>query len=64
MPGGLQGVLSGSYTGGERLVDAAKLPRAARQRLADVLTGDLAGVASAVTVPFHCETTRPDDGPS
>ncbi|MEA2749624.1 MAG: hypothetical protein QOI41_3767 [Myxococcales bacterium] len=38
-PGVLKGVLSGPYAGGRRLVDAAKLPRAARQRLADVLTG-------------------------
>lgn len=38
-PGVLEGVLSGPYAGGKRLVDAAKLPRAARQRLADVLTG-------------------------
>lgn len=35
----LQGVLSGPYAGGVRLVSAAKLPRAARQRLADVLAG-------------------------
>jgi hypothetical protein len=33
----LQGVLSGAYAGGRRRVDAAKLPRATRQRLADVL---------------------------
>src|SRR3982751_6001692 len=38
-PGVLKGVLSGPYAGGARLVDAAKLPRAARQRLADVLAG-------------------------
>jgi len=38
-PGVLKGVLSGPYAGGRKLVDAAKLPRAARQRLADVLTG-------------------------
>jgi hypothetical protein len=38
-PGVLKGVLSGPYAGGRRLVDAGKLPRAARQRLADVLTG-------------------------
>lgn len=38
-PGVLKGVLSGPYAGGRRLIDAAKLPRAARQRLADVLTG-------------------------
>ena len=38
-PGVLKGVLSGPYAGGRRLVDAAKLPQAARQRLADVLTG-------------------------
>ena len=37
-PGVLKGVLSGPYAGGRKLVDAAKLPRAARQRLADVLT--------------------------
>ncbi|MBS2018554.1 MAG: hypothetical protein JST00_37155 [Deltaproteobacteria bacterium] len=37
--GVLQGVLSGPYTGGRRLVLASKLPRAARQRLADVLGG-------------------------
>ena len=38
-PGVLKGVLSGPYAGGRKLVDAGKLPRAARQRLADVLTG-------------------------
>ncbi|MDB4934748.1 MAG: hypothetical protein JWP87_1720 [Labilithrix sp.] len=38
-PGVLKGVHSGPYAGGRKLVDAAKLPRAARQRLADVLTG-------------------------
>lgn len=38
-PGVLKGVPSGPYAGGRRLVDAAKLSRAARQRLADVLTG-------------------------
>jgi hypothetical protein len=38
-PGVLKGVLSGPYAGGRRLVDAGTLPRAARQRLADVLTG-------------------------
>ncbi len=38
-PGVLKGVLSGPYAGGPKLVDAAKLPRGARQRLADVLTG-------------------------
>jgi len=38
-PGVLVGVPSGPYAGGSKLVDAAKLPRAARQRLADVLTG-------------------------
>lgn len=38
-PGVLVGVPSGAYGGGRKLVDAAKLPRAARQRLADVLTG-------------------------
>ena len=38
-PGVLVGVLSGAYAGGSKLVDAAKLSRAARQRLADVLTG-------------------------
>jgi len=37
--GVLQGVLSGPYTGGKKLVLASKLPRAARQRLADVLAG-------------------------
>ncbi|MBX3186624.1 MAG: hypothetical protein KF819_06400 [Labilithrix sp.] len=37
--GVLQGVLSGPYTGGKKLVDAAKLSRAARQRLADALAG-------------------------
>jgi hypothetical protein len=37
--GVLKGVLSGPYAGARRVVDAAKLPRAARQRLADVLTG-------------------------
>ncbi len=37
--GVLQGVLSGPYTGGRRLVAASKLPRAARQRLADVIGG-------------------------
>jgi hypothetical protein len=37
--GVLKGVLSGPYAGGRKLVDAAKLPRAVRQRLADVLTG-------------------------
>lgn len=37
--GVLQGVLSGPYTGGRKLVLASKLPRAARQRLADVLAG-------------------------
>lgn len=37
--GVLQGVLSGPYTGGRKLVVASKLPRAARQRLADVLAG-------------------------
>lgn len=35
----LQGVLSGPYTGPKKLVDATRLPPAARQRLADVLTG-------------------------
>jgi hypothetical protein len=38
-PGVLQGVLSGPHAGGKKLVDAQKLPRAARQRLADVLSG-------------------------
>ena len=38
-PGVLKGVLSGPYAGDKRVIDAAKLPRAARQRLADVLTG-------------------------
>jgi hypothetical protein len=38
-PGVLKGVLSGPHAGGARLVEAAKLPRAARQRLADVLAG-------------------------
>lgn len=38
-PGVLQGVLSGPYAGGARRVDAAQLPKAARQRLADVLSG-------------------------
>jgi hypothetical protein len=38
-PGVLVGVPAGAYAGGEKRVDAAKLPRAARQRLADVLTG-------------------------
>ena len=38
-PGVLEGVLSGPYAGGPKHLDAAKLPRAARQRLADVLTG-------------------------
>ena len=38
-PGVLKGVPSGPYAGGPKRVDAAKLPRAARQRLADVLTG-------------------------
>src|SRR4051812_26992628 len=37
--GVLQGVLSGPYTGGTKRVDAGKLPRATRQRLADVLAG-------------------------
>jgi hypothetical protein len=37
--GVLQGVLSGPYTGGVKRIDAGKLPRATRQRLADVLAG-------------------------
>ncbi len=37
--GPLHGVGAGVYTGGPRVVDAGKLPRAARQRLADVLAG-------------------------
>lgn len=37
-PGVLAGVPSGAYAGGPKRVDAAKLPRAARQRLADALT--------------------------
>jgi hypothetical protein len=37
--GVLHGVLSGPYTGGIKRVDAAKLPRASRQRLADALAG-------------------------
>jgi hypothetical protein len=37
--GVLQGVLSGPYTGGPRRVDAAKLPRAVKQRLSDALGG-------------------------
>jgi len=35
----LHGVLSGPYSGAPREVSAAKLPRAARQRLADALAG-------------------------
>jgi hypothetical protein len=38
-PGVLVGVLSGPYAGGSKRISAAKLSRAARQRLADVLTG-------------------------
>jgi hypothetical protein len=38
-PGVLKGVLSGPYAGPKRVIDAQKLPRPARQRLADVLTG-------------------------
>lgn len=38
-PGALAGVPSGPYTGGRKVASAAKLPTAARQRLADVLTG-------------------------
>jgi len=37
--GVLSGVLSGVYAGGRRIVQASKLPPAARQRLADVLGG-------------------------
>lgn len=37
--GPLHGVGGGVYAGGPRVVDAGKLPRAARQRLADVLSG-------------------------
>jgi hypothetical protein len=33
----LQGVLSGPYAGGARTIDAARMPRNVRQRLADVL---------------------------
>ena len=43
-PGVLVGVPSGAYAGGSKLVDAAKLPRAARQRLADVLGGRTAPI--------------------
>jgi hypothetical protein len=38
-PGVLVGVVSGPYAGGKHVVLASKLPRPARQRLADVLTG-------------------------
>ncbi len=38
-PGVLAGVLSGPYAGEKTILDASKLPRAARQRLADVVTG-------------------------
>lgn len=38
-PGALKGVLSGPYAGDKKVLDAAKLPRAARQRLADVVAG-------------------------
>src|SRR5262245_4039361 len=37
--GPLQGVSAGPYTGGTKVVDAGKLSRAAKQRLADCLSG-------------------------
>src|SRR5689334_6165512 len=37
--GPLQGASAGPYTGGPKVVDAGKLSRAAKQRLADCLSG-------------------------